>query len=120
MRIYSLTARGLELARQNRRAEAERLLSDVLRTHYFYPAWRTLMNLRSPGGRPSALESLAELAYRADPYRVDVCLELAGVRIAAGRIAEAGPVLEQCASLRMTESQRRRLERLVERVGQKM
>ena len=119
MRMYSLTARGLELARQNRRAEAERLLSDVLRTHYFYPAWRALVNLRSQGSRPFDLESLAELAYRADPYRADVCLELAGVHIAAGRFDEAGSVLERCASLRMTESQRRRLERFVEKVDQK-
>jgi hypothetical protein len=119
MRMYSLTARGLELARRNRRNEAERFLSDVLRTHYFYPAWRALVNLRSAGGRPPDLESLVELAYRADPYRADVCLELAGVRVAAGRFEEAGPLLEQCASLRMTESQGRMLERLLQRVDQK-
>ena len=119
MRIYSLTARGLELARQNRRTEAERILSDVLRTHYFYPAWRSLMNLRSTGGRPSDLKSLAEFAYRADPYRADVCLELAGVRIADGRFEEAEPLLQQCTSLRMNKSQRDRLERLARRVDQK-
>ena len=119
MRIYSLTSRGLELARQNRRAEAERFLSDVLRTHYFYPAWRTLVNLRSPGSRPSELESLAELAYRADPNRVDVCLELADVRVALGKFEETAPLLERCASLRMTESQRRRLEVLFGKMDQK-
>jgi hypothetical protein len=120
MRIYSLTSRGLELARQGRGAEAERILSDVMRTYYFYPAWRALMNIRSrDGGRPSDLEPLAGLAYRADPYRADVCLELAGVRIAAGKIEEAAPLLEQCASLSMTESEKRRLERLEGRVNQK-
>jgi hypothetical protein len=119
MRIYSLTSRGLELARRDRRAEAERLLSDVLRTHYFYPAWRTLMNLRSRSGRPADLESLAELAYRADPYRADVCLELAGVWIATGKVTEAGALLERCASLEMTGSQKKLWDRLVERTNQK-
>jgi hypothetical protein len=119
MRIYSLTSRGRELARRNRRAEAERLLSDVLRTHYFYPAWRALMDLRSRGGKPADLESLAELAYRADPNRTDVCLELAGVWIATGKAAEAVPLLERCASLGMTGSQRKRWESLVERSNQK-
>jgi hypothetical protein len=95
------------------------MLSDVLRTHYFYPAWRGLMNLRSRGGRPSELESLAELAYRADPNRADVCLELAGIRVSLEKFEEAAPLLERCALLGMTESQRRRLEALVERLDQK-
>ncbi len=119
MRIYSLTSRGRELVRRNRPAEAERILSEVLRTHYFYPAWRALMDLRSRGGKPADLESLAELAYRADPNRSDVCLELAGVWIATGKVGEAGSLLERCASLEMTGSQRKRWEKLVERANQK-
>ena len=119
MRIYSLTSRGMELARSNRTAEAERLFSDVLRTHYFYPAWRALMDLRSRGGGAADLESLARLAYRADPHRPDVCLELAGAWVAAGKYGEAEPVLERCASLEMTGRQRKRWETLSRRIDQK-
>ncbi len=120
MRIYSMTKRGMELARRNRAAEAERLLSDVMRTRYFYPAWRTLMDLRiRGGGRPPELVRLAEIGYRADPYRADVCLELARLRIAEGSLAEATALLAECATLPMTESERRRLENLSMRVDQK-
>jgi hypothetical protein len=119
MRLYALTSRGIGLARRGRREEAERVLSEVLRTHYLYPAWQALVGVG--GRRRSALEreSLAELAYRHDPYRVDVCLELARARVARQKLEEAREPLETCEGLVMSNRQREEVEGLLERIDQK-
>ncbi len=119
MRLYALTSRGMGLARQGRRDEAERVFSEVLRTHYFYPAWEAFMNIG--GRRRSALESesIAEFAYRYDPNRADICLELARARIALKKLEEAREPLERCSGLRMSNRQREEVEGLLERIDQK-
>ena len=119
MRLYALTSRGMRFVREGRREEAERVLSEVLRTHYFYPAWETLIGI---GGRRRSVrerESLAEFAYRNDPYRADVCLELARARIALKKLEKAREPLERCARLRMSNRQREEVEGLLERIDQK-
>lgn len=118
MRLYALTSRGMELARQGRREEAERVLSEVLRTHYFYPAWETLVSLGGRRRSAQERESLAELAYRNDPHRAGVCLELARARIALEKPDEARELLERCAGLRMSDGQREEVEGLLERIDQ--
>jgi tetratricopeptide (TPR) repeat protein len=118
MRLYALTSRGIRLAKQGRREEAERVLSEVLRTHYFYPAWETLVRIGSRRRGARERESLAELAYSKDPNRVDVCLELARARIDQGKLEEAREPLERCAELDLSSSQRVELERLLERIDQ--
>jgi hypothetical protein len=118
MRIYAMTARGTELVRLNREPEAERFLADVLRNHYFYPAWRALMNLYRGRAGIAERESLAAFAYRSDPNRSDVCLELARIRIEAGKIPEAREILERCTLLYVTEGQKRELDGLLERIDQ--
>ena len=119
MRLYALTSGGKRLARQGRKEEAERMLAEVLRTHYFYPAWEALVSI---GGRRRSArerESLAELAYRNDPYRVDVCLELARARIALQKLEEAREPLELCKRLGMSNRQREEVQGMLERIDQK-
>ncbi len=116
MRVYALTAKGHSLLRSGREREAERVFVDALRVYYFYPGWRILADLYRSSGRFEELAALSEFAYSHDPYRTDVCIELARSKLETGEIERAREAVDACRSLGSSERQRAELERLRSRL----
>lgn len=117
MRIYALTSTADEFAERGNKAEAERFLSEALRIFYFYPAWRRLYRLYSRLGRLEEREALAEFAYRYDPDRSEVCIELARSRLELGSSDGVRDLLDRCSGLYTSKLQKEQLRRLAERLA---
>jgi hypothetical protein len=121
MDIYALTSRGRRLLRSGRMREGEARLAEALRTFYFYPAWRALVDLYAGQRRLKERETLAAFAHRHDPNRVDVCMELAASRLDLGKREGVRELLERCSHLDLSPRQRAELMSLagrLERIGQ--
>jgi len=118
MRMYAVTSRAAALERAGRSAEAEGLLSDLLRTFYFYPAWRTLDRIHARTGRHALRLTLARFAREFDPWRPAVCLALAESALLAGERETAAEALRACAGLEMDEREAERFRRLAAASGQ--
>jgi hypothetical protein len=116
MRIYALTGRGRSLLRAGDASSGETALVDALHADYFYPAWKTLDGLYARQGRASDRASLDEFAYRYDPNRLDVCLALAGSRLALGKTGGVRDLLDHSSALPGAETRAAELRALLERL----
>lgn len=116
MHVYALSARAQRLVRMGRYLEAESALTDALRLFYFYPAWRSLDDIYRRRGRMDERKALAEYAYQYDPYRCEVCIELARSRMDLGETGGARAILEKCSRLHQTKRQRTEILGLLRRL----
>ncbi|MBN1163576.1 MAG: hypothetical protein JXB45_03280 [Candidatus Krumholzibacteriota bacterium] len=112
MHIYAVTVRAQALRRAGRDREAEGMLREALGTFYYYPAWSMLDRLYREEGRDPERLSLAEFAYRYDPYNLSVRLSLLDGLLDAGRIEGVAEILTGCAGLSPSGRQGERLREL--------
>jgi hypothetical protein len=114
MYMYASTARASSRIAVGAAGEAEGILMEALRTHYFHPAWRMLDRLYAEGGENGKRMGLADFALSHDPWRVDVIIAWIESRLAAGETGGVGEKLERCRGLPMTGKEEKRLQRLGE------
>ena len=98
--------------RDIRLREAEERLTRALRVHYFYPAWKNLVELYTRQRRFDDRLRLARYADGSDRDRCAVCIELARSRLETGDTGGLEAELDRCETLYPSAVERQRIEEL--------